>query len=231
MTSNGKVHPPGTIAVPAGEFLRFGGFVHSLACVRVPPGTAIQMMQSVSIPENLNHIIRSMTGEWLWCQADDHIFAQETLWKLLDRQVDVVVPLMIRRSPPFSPVIYKDMTEDGYMPFSYEELPESGMLEVFAAGSGGMLIRKHVLDDLRDPWFEFEAGERLNEDFVFCRKLRDAGYTIWCDTETMMGHRGTYTVWPDRSDGTWQVAIDLGAAPDGKRASLLVQPQATGGTG
>ena len=163
-------HPPGTIAIPCGELARFALPLHSFANMVYPPGSRVEIVQSLSIPRNLNEIIRNMTGEWVWFQSDDHVLAQpDALISLLDRDLDVVVPLMVRRRPPFSPVVFKERDERGwYVPFAYDELPASGLLEVPAgAGTGGMLVRKHVLDAIGDPWFEFDKGEFIKEDVDF----------------------------------------------------------------
>lgn len=40
--------------------------------------------------------------------------------------------------------------------------------------------------------FELEVkdGALFSEDYVFCRKLREAGYKIWLDTEIDLIHHG-----------------------------------------
>lgn len=216
-------YPAGTVAIPAGEFTRFGGFLHSMATLAVPPGTHIKLMQSLDIVHNLNTIIREIEGDWLWFQADDHIFPSDTLTRLLHRDVDVVVPIVVRRSPPFVPVIFKDVTDDGYAPFEWRDLPATGLVECYAAGTGGMLVRRHVLDAIGDPWFSYENGETLNEDLVFSRRIRDAGFAIHADVEVTMGHRGMMTVWPVLEDGEWAAALDLGASAGGRRTTALIR--------
>lgn len=220
-------HPPGTVAIPAGEFTRFGGFVHSLACTPIPPGTRVMMQQSVSIASNLNEIIRHTLEaeeprlEWVWCQSDDHIWFPDLLWRLLDREVQVVVPLVAQRKPPFNVVLYERQDEEGYWPYRWEALPQSGLLEVWAAGSAGMLIRREALEAVGDPWFEFDAGFRCNEDLVFCRKLREAGIPIHADVEQRMGHRGTFTAWPVHQDGHRGVSVELGTSATGQPHNLI----------
>lgn len=222
------LHPPGTVGIAAGEFTRFGGFVHSLSTLAVPPGTRIMMMQSVSIVENMNTIVRETLGhpemQWLHIQADDHIFSSTSLVSLLDRDLDVVVPLICRRAAPFVPVAYTDLNDDGYMPIGWDELPDTGTVEVFAAGTGGMLIRRHVLEAIGEPHFEYEAGVRLNEDLVLCRKIRDAGFTIHLDVDVQYGHRGSFTAWPQLSDDGWGVGLDLGASASGRRTQVVIKP-------
>lgn len=224
------MHPPGTIALPVGELARFSAFTYSAACLQYPPGTTIAMMQSLSIPRNLNEIIRDSLArpddEWVWLQADDHVFEPDLLTRLLDRELDVVVPLIVRRRPPFAPVLFKAETENHeYEPFAYDELPEEGLLEVYAAGTGGMLVRRHVLEAIGDPWFEFQRGEILNEDVEFCRKIRDAGFKIHADLSCRMGHAGLFIVWPRYQDG-WGINFQMGEGPEGAMNAIYVKPGA-----
>ena len=218
-------HPPGTVIVAAGEFLRFGGFVHSLLKMERPEGTHIHIEQSVAICENLNGCIRRMADDskWIWIQADDHIFPDgDELIRLLDREVDVVVPLMLRRSPPFVPVIYKDyLPGKGYKPFGYDELPREGLFEVYAAGTGGMLVRREILEKIGDPWFTYAEGEKLNEDLHFCQKVRKHS-KIYCDVEVTFGHRGTFTAWPIFDDERWGVGLNMGSSSNGKSNTIVV---------
>lgn len=224
---------PGTIAIPCGELGRYSAFSYSMACLQYPPGTTIAMMQSLSIPRNLNMIIRDALAkpetEWVWLQADDHVFEADTLHRLLEREVDVLVPLILRRRPPFAPVLFKSerVNADGiteYEPFAYDELPREGLLEVHSAGTGGMLVRRRVLEAIGDPWFEFKQGELLSEDVDFCRKIRAAGFRIHADMEVRMGHVGNFLVWPKLDDSGWGIQFQMGEGPDGALNAIFVKP-------
>lgn len=219
------VHPPGSIIFAGGEFLRYSGFMFSLLAMQKPDETQVLMKQSVSVVDNLNHCIRNMRGDWVHIQSDDQLWEEDALIRLLDWEVDVVVPLILMRAPPYAPVIYKELGPDGYLPFELGELPAEGLIEVFAAGSGGMTIRKHVLDAIGDPWFEYDGGQHLNEDLVLCRKIREAGFNIYCDVSVGMGHRASHTIWPIRDDDSgWCIGFNLGPTQDGKANSVIVRP-------
>ena len=226
-------HPPGTIIIAAGEFLRFGSFVNSMLQVLHPPGTQILIKQSVALVDNYNDCLRKMTGDWCWIQADDQTWEKEALLMLLDRDVDVVVPLILKRSPPYQTVIYKDQTDEGYMPFALSELPDTGLMEVHSAGSGGMLIRRRVLEAIGIPhdapwekrhWFTYGDGVHLNEDLVLCKRIREAGFKIHVDVDVTMGHRGTYTVLPIFEDGRWGIGMNMGQASNGKSNTVVIHP-------
>ena len=223
-----KQHPPGVIGFSIGDIVRYVEFVVSLQRGWRPDGTTSSYGQSVSIPENMNTIIRGMPddAQWLWIQADDHVWEADALRKLLDLELDVVVPLIIRRGPPFVPVINSKYRGRSYKPFPYQDIPTSGVFEVPIAGTGGMLIRRHVLQAIidmqgHDRVFEVEKGDKLAEDYFFCKKIAKAGFKIHCCPEVTMGHRGNFTVWPMvGEDGKWVLRFDMGRTQDGHVSSF-----------
>lgn len=220
------LHPPGTIAVPCGEMGRFNSFSYSLACLQYPSGTRIAMAKGISIPRNLNSIMRERTGDWVWLIGDDHVFDPYLVYRLLDRlyadDLDALVPVCIRRQPPFATVLFKSQTDEGYQPFAYDELPDDGTLEIYACGTAGMLIRNRVLEDIGDPWFENADNEHATEDLEFCRKIRDAGYTIHADMNVLLGHIGLTTIWPKNQNGHWGFLFDFGDGPEGAMNQIFI---------
>lgn len=69
--------------------------------------------------------------------------------------------------------------------------------EVLASLDGTALA-----DWIKDRWIVGEEGERspyFSEDLWFCRKVRRAGYKVWCDVRLsgVMGHLGTLEVTTD----------------------------------
>lgn len=196
--------PPGTIGVIGSDLARYSEFTLSLAGVvaTAPPGSSMKYARGVDVSGNCNQIIREMKGEWVWIMGDDHVFDQLALLKLLRHDVDVVVPYVLKRTPPWPPVVYSHQDEDGL--YVTATLPEDELTRVHAAGSAGMLIRRRVLDAMEDPWFRpAPDAHGLNEDLYFCRKVREAGFEIYCDPSVAMGHIGVYTVWPGQSEQGW----------------------------
>lgn len=221
-------HPSGTIALPCGEMGRFNAFTYSLATLQFPPETRVGMAKGLSIPRNLNSIFRERNpeGDWIWMIGDDHVFDQTIVFRMLDRMyqddLDVLVPLCIRRQPPFGTVLFKSQNEEGYHPFGYDELPDHGTLEVYACGTAGMLIRERVIRDIEDPWFENADREHATEDLEFCRKIREAGYRIHADVDVLLGHIGVFTVWPKRHEGHWGFLYDFGQGPEGSMNQIFI---------
>jgi GT2 family glycosyltransferase len=182
------------------------------------------MVMGMDVTLSLNEIVRDALADpncgWVWFQADDHLYDDDALLRLLDRRLDVVVPLISRKAPPYGYVIYKgdggtELTDDGILMPSYEnydpeDIPAEGTFPVYAAGSGGMLVRRHVLEAIGAPWFESSSGAYVNDDLEFCRKIREAGFEIHCDVEVLLGHIGTYVVRHERRNGRWGIVLDFG---------------------
>ena len=219
-------HPPGTIGVPVGALGRYWQLYASLDTLQVPKGTELVFCEGVNVAYNINKIIRGMTGEWLFVMGDDHRFRGDLLLKLLDREVDIVVPVASRRGVPFQSVLYKHAAVDvsAYMTYSWDDLsqdyPDGGLAVVDAAGSAGLLVRKHVFGQIADPWFEWQS-EKVSEDVNFCLKARKAGYNIYADLDQTLPHITPCELEPYRDrDGKWQVAVGV----NGRRVSLTNTP-------
>ena len=214
-------HPPGAICIASGELSRYPSFPSSLINLLRPQGTTIEWHCGLNVAANFNAGVRRMMAnpalQWAWIMGDDHEFEPTTLLRLLNREVDVVVPLCVRRQPPFIPVLFKEPENDTplgqFPPHHWHQIPSHGLHEVYTAGSAGMLIRRHVLEKIADPWFELgRMGKDLsNEDTYFCQKAQQAGARIYADTDVQLGHWTPMAMWPARTEsGVWAVGLDLG---------------------
>lgn len=219
-------HPAGTIAIPVGSLGRYWQLYASLDTLHVPKGTEIIFAEGVNVAYNLNKIVRQMKGEWLWVMGDDHRFRDDMLLRLLEHNLEIVVPVCSRRGAPFQTVLYKFASVDAtsYMTYSWDDLsqdyPKGGLAVVEAAGSAGMLIRKPVLDAMKDPWFAW-VEERVSEDVGFCLKARQAGFNIYADLDQTLPHITPCELEPYRDkDGKWQVSVSV----DNRRVSMTNTP-------
>jgi hypothetical protein len=215
---------PGTIALPTSEVGRFLLFTVSLASTDQPPGCYLNASASASVTENINSIFRQLRDDdrWVWIMGDDHCWPRDTLVKLLrtlDRhpEIDVLVPLVLKRNPPWHPVVFREtgQVEEGYHDtptfdvVPWNEIPESGVFEIDAAGSAGMLIRREVIEAVPDPWF-YSTTDRdgrqvvLNEDVTFCTRIRrEHGMRIFATADAVLGHLGIFNVRPFHNGERW----------------------------
>lgn len=201
--------PGGTIGIQSGHLSRYAEFGQSLAQLARPAGSKLVWVKGVDIVGGQNKILSAVEGDWVWLMGDDHVFGPETLIFLLARMysenLDVLVPFCLQRYPPFAPVVYKSQDPKSQSYYVYDDLPESGYVEVHAAGNAGMLIRKRVLDTMDPPWVGTD-GKGLNEDLFFCRRIREAGFKIHCDVDVLLGHLNSFAIWPKQDEG-WAIGI------------------------
>lgn len=217
---------PGTVVALAGEagrYTRFSVCMQSLS-FNVPAGTAFKWTFGSDIPESRNQAIEQMEGDWIWFVDDDHAFAADIVMSLLDRNVDIVQPLCLRRNQPFLPVAAVDGDYMDVRRYRPDEL-----VEVEHAGTSGMLIRRNVLEALDAPWFELGDregdGNRVSEDVHFCRKAKAAGFNVHVDMAVRLGHIAPVTIWQhwDEENECWLTGFTVS---DG--AELYIPPAEVG---
>lgn len=216
----------GTIGIISADLARFSDFSTCLLALIRPTTARIAWVRGMDVTGNLNRIIEEMRGDWLWLLGDDHTFAPETLMNLLvhleREEVDAVVPLVMKKQAPFEPVVYGSdefNEKDGLTYYHQAELPEHGLTQAYAAGSAGMLIKRSVLDDIReqDPPVFITTGGMQNEDLHLCRKIRERrqrldlpGTGIYCDVDVRMGHIGIFPIYPMWQGDKYGTIMDLG---------------------
>lgn len=205
--------PPaaGTIGVLSGDLARYSDFALALMHTIKPDGTKLVWMRGVDVVSNMNMMVAAAAtahSEWLWILGDDHVFDPDTLMRLLAHDVDVVVPLCLKRSPPYDPVVYTHQNEIGEYVGAHD-LPEHGLHKIHAAGTAGMLVRRRVFEAIDWPPFATEGGG-LNEDLTFCKRVREAGFDIHVDVDVPIGHISQISVWPLFEEGEWKIGLNLG---------------------
>lgn len=213
----------GTIGIISADLARFSDFSTCLLSLIRPVTERIVWVRGMDVCGNLNRIIADMRGDHLFLLGDDHTFAPDTLVRLLqhleDPDIDAVVPLCLKKQAPFEPVVYGSSAvnpDDGLTYFQQANLPEHGLVEVHAAGTAGMLLKKEVLLDLPRPVFETSQGMQ-NEDLILCRKIRERrerlglpGSGIYCDVDVRIGHIGVFPIYPLWQGDRYGTIMDLG---------------------
>lgn len=206
--------PPGLIGFCAGDLPRFKQFEKSARHLIAPEGSRDCDIEGMSIAAGRNEAIRrfmSPDHKWVWFVDDDNPIHPELLIWLLQRDVDVIQPMVVNRKPPYVPHAHR--WNNGKLDtIPWEELPLTGILECDGVGAGGMLIKREVLDALGDPWFKCgqQDPEHIQEDTTFCIEAQQLGFKIWVDLDHAIGHCHTHTLWPQVVEGKWRVIHDLG---------------------
>jgi len=128
------------------------------------------------------HFLESDCDYMLFLDSD-MVPPADMLIKLIEHDKDIVSALAFRRVPNYEPCIFKD---DKF----YLDYPK-GLIEVAGVGMACTLIKREVFQNVPQPWF---PPTEIGEDLSFCKRATDAGYKIYCDTELICGHVGSYTV-------------------------------------
>ena len=157
----------------------------------------------------------TLTAKFLDMPEATHLFFVDAdigwepwhLLVLLNRDKDVIGGLYPMKTMPIKWVV------NGFE--GAEEGPD-GLQEVSKAGTGFLLMKKHVFDKLKahpavkqykndiglDPKYDahlktyFDTAVRQNryysEDWTFCENWRDMGGRIWMDKRVLLRHSGSY---------------------------------------
>lgn len=195
-------YPAGTVGFICGSTPRYYDFHDSLEALHVPKGTTLTRSFSCNPARNTNGLIAEMDGAWLWHQGDDHSFAPDTLMRLLAYDVDVIVPLVPRVAFPFKSVVWKQFDPGppaSGKPYEWDEIDACRrkgvkLLPVAAAGTAGLLAKKHVYDAMREAYGEpiFRVGlvakDELSEDVEFTWKCNQLGFQVYAALDVFMGH-------------------------------------------
>ena len=233
-------HGPGVVAFIGGDTARYHAFTVAFTGLAVPAESKLYTGIGYNTSYNRNAVIEfALWGcgrcgvrhegketelckdylpnnmQWVQIWDDDHTFGPGTLMQLLDKKVDVVVPIYAQRQPPYKPCIYKnhDDVRGGWPQWSWKELEgQTGLFPVGAAGAGGILIRRHVLEKMGDKnWFEHR--DNIGEDMAFFDKCIKMGIQPYVALDVPVGHIATVEVWPYNVDPRWAARVKLGGNP------------------
>lgn len=191
------------IAVPCMDQLP-AQFAHSLATLT---SYGIEDAQ-ISVWFNLGSLIYSSRDQIakkaicdeadlvMWFDSD-MVFNPDTLirmLKLIDAGADMVTGVYYRRTPPFSPTIFKTMEIDLDKQTAewteFDEIPKEPF-EVAACGFGCVLMRTEVFVAVFAKFgYMFTPIGNVGEDIAFCWRARQVGYQVIADPSIKLGHVG-----------------------------------------
>lgn len=130
--------------------------------------------------------------QYLFFLDDDVVPPPNTIHQLISLNLDIVSGLYYRRAMPIHPVALVE-SKEGPSPVPLSNL--EGIQKVDFVGAGCLLIKRHVLEKMHKPWFEWTLdkeipGRKLSEDFEFCRRAKMHGFDIHVDTRLKCKHIG-----------------------------------------
>ena len=191
---------------------------YSFLSLDKPPGTKLTKVGSRPADAARNEIIGKFEKDWLFLMDADQAFHPETLRKLLSWDLPIVTGLYFKSPGNPVPHIYKYAYQEQTGPvkdahlyaamidpiaqflFKHKDalkgqgavvLPSTkeDLLECDGIGGGCILVHRQVLDAIEPPYFEYNPGTFVGEDFYFSRKVQAAGFKIFCDPGVICGHR------------------------------------------
>ena len=140
--------------------------------------------------------------EWtFWIDSDMEV-PPDALMRLIAHGKDIVGATYVRRAPPYDVMgrtLHGGPSED----------IKGGLMEVAGLPLGCLLIRRKVFDDIckdgRPPFYfgQDDLGRDVGEDYTFCKRARDAGYSVWVDIDLTkeVKHIGEWAFSPQEAGG------------------------------
>jgi GT2 family glycosyltransferase len=134
----------------------------------------------------------------------DIVFPEDAINKLVEDDKDIVGGLYFRKQIPHLPTIHEKDGERLLVPRTY---PTTRPFEVFAIGTGFLMVKTEVFKKMPQPWFYFGTYKKhaVGEDVYFCWKAQERGYKVWCDPTFDLAHIGAYGF--DKRD--WEAEKDI----------------------
>ena len=137
-------------------------------------------------------------------------FTSADILRLLADDKEFVVGSYMKKTEKNEFAVSFIPTADGLV----EECPKTGCLKIAGAGAGFMMLKRSVLETMRDRMPEtiytdyagrerpklingffanvIEDGMLWSEDLTFCNRWRALGGTVWLDPNITLSHWGTY---------------------------------------
>lgn len=176
-------------------------FAHSLASLQGVGDCAIAFQIGSLIYQSRNELaqrsVRMASDYTLWFDSD-MVFPPDTherLYKTMkETGADIVSGLYYRRTPPFSPVVVKELRVDEENHWTemieFDEIP-SEPFEADGVGFGCVLMPTDLFIDIQQKYGDlFTPINRMGEDLSFCWRAKSMGFNIVVDPRIELGHVG-----------------------------------------
>ena len=203
------------IAVPCMDQVPFT-FAQSLSTLEKIGECKLAMKSGSLIYTSRNSLAMmaiQMDADFVFWLDSDMVFKSDTLIRMMDtlkkNDLDILTGLYFRRVPPYSPVLFDKLEQNGEITeFSeFKTVPE-GLFEVGGCGFGCVLMKTDVFFDVQSKFGNMFAPRGNNgEDVAFCIRARECGYKIYCDPSIVCGHVG-YSVIDDQFYRVFQKTLE-----------------------
>jgi organic radical activating enzyme len=201
------------IGVPTSEMARRADFYDYFNMLNKPDGTMMTFAHGQSPARNRNLIIdQALENDCthILFIDDDTAFKPNMLSQLLAHDKDIVTGLYLMRNYPHQPIIFDYADEEGRCTHHWLHDGKKGLVEIVASGLGACLIKTDVFRALDKPYVRLGELEKDHwcDDIGFFRRVREAGFKLYCDLDCLVGHMASVTVWPNPIDGKWMTSYE-----------------------
>lgn len=193
------------IAVPCFDMIHTD-FVRSLIEMEKPGNVACGFIQNTLIYNARNMIAHNAIEDGfdrvLWLDSDMILppDAMRVLSDDMDKGLDFVSALYVRRKLPHTPVVYDDVmwrvNDDGTVEVKatpYNDYPENAIFMIDGAGFGCCMTSVNLLRDMVSIYgAPFTPLMGMGEDLAFCWRAKQSGVSLFCDSNVICGHIGQY---------------------------------------
>lgn len=203
------------IAVPCMDQVPFT-FAQSLSTLEKIGECKLAMKSGSLIYTSRNSLAMmaiQMDADFVFWLDSDMVFKSDTLVRMMDtlkkNDLDILTGLYFRRVPPYSPVLFDKLEQNGEITeFSeFNKIPDE-LFEVGGCGFGCVLMKTDVFFDVQSKYGNMFAPMGNNgEDVAFCIRARGCGYKIYCDPSIVCGHVG-YSVIDDQFYRVFQKTLE-----------------------
>lgn len=197
----GQVHVQYALALlDTNELLKANGYE---VMIRVPIGGSLL----VADRNRLVEMFWQSGADYMLCIDSDLAWDPQAVMRFINADKDFcagVYPARKGRTFTFRPAVHDDNR--------IVMCPATKLLKMQYVPAGFMLFKREVIKTMRDKYpelyyspkddrsqtesaycfFDTEVwqGEFWGEDYVFCRRARNAGFDIWCDPTIQFNHDG-----------------------------------------
>lgn len=188
-------------------------FVRSLLDLQRPAGSEVVFIARAQIATMRNDLVRYFVSRpeftHLFMLDADMEYPPASLLVLLAAQRDIITGFACQRKPPHTPIFYlpgKNRAECKY--YCDTGLPDGkpGVYQVGAVGGAGLLVKRHVYENVPYPWFSTDektplkvvtdeggipketGGVPVGEDVYFSIKAQEHGFQVHCHTGLWFPH-------------------------------------------
>ena len=180
------------IAVPTNKYVETET-MKSIYDLTIPLGytTELQFFYGYQVDQ-----IRNLIADWgqrydyVLNIDSDIVLPKDALVKMLNADKDIISGLYIQRKP--NDHILEVYDENGNIPI--ENIQGRGLVQIEACGFGCCLVKQKVFTDLDYPHFKYTSAidhsNTISEDWYFCQKAKQNGFTTWLDDSIRCEHIG-----------------------------------------